>query len=1111
MSVPTDGLSGAVGERLELRISVASGAREQDLLIHAAGADLVGQLAEAAAAEFGESARLGLWCERRGEQLDGELPLGRAGIRWGDRLLLVPPIREPTRVGGAARVELVVTGGPCAGERFELGNGSYRLGREPGTDICLSDPSLSRHHLDLEVEPAGARVADAGSRNGTAINGERLRPESFRTLRERDELELGRTLLRVRPLRATSDHGVAQREGRLDFNRPPRVNSPVAPFKRDLPAPPSRARKARLPLAASLVPLGAGLLLFFLLKSPVMLAIAGLSPLMAISTYVSDRRGGKKSFARESADFQAKLKSALAELDGALLEEATTRRAESPDAPSLIARLNDLAPSLWERRPADKDFLCLRIGVADLPARGGLNIQDGGDPELHDQAQERLSERSTIPSIPLTLDMRKAGVVGLAGARSSAAGLARWLVLQAAILHSPGELVLMAALTPSTIQDWSWLKWLPHVRPDRLGLRSPAIAVGRTEAENLLAEIRDLVRQRRAQARALGGTSMPAQLLLLIDEDTEVDRALVSAALADVADHGVAVIWLGRDARNLPGQTGVIVEIEEPRAVLSVTDVATGAMTDDVSLEALPLELAGRTARLLAPVQDISELARAGDIPRRVGLLDLLDLLPPSADALQRRWSDWNGDLRATVGVAADGVLALDLRSEGPHALIAGTTGSGKSELLRTLVAAAAAAIPPHRLSFLLVDYKGGAAFAPCATLPHVVDVVSDLDEHLAERALISLNAELKRRERILAERGAKDLLELARREPDAAPPLLVIAVDEFAKLREEVPDFVDGVVDIAQRGRSLGVHMVLAAQTLRNAFTPAIRANTNLRLALRVSEESESEDMIASPLAARIPSGESSRGRAFARTGHGELREFQAATSADCSDFAEQTRAAVEPVRHRCARPIRGTRGRLQRQRQQQRPRGPRRSGREAQAQMGLPMPTPPWLPMLPTVLGLEELELDSAELPAGGVAIGLVDLPQLQRQDPLIVDLRRSGHVGIFGAGNSGKTTALTSTALALARSAPADELSIYGLDAASGDLAPLTALPHCGGVVRVDDQERRAAPVAHAVAKDRTARRFPRTGGPAGSRAGDDRPVARRFRILRTSVRPSGDRSP
>jgi S-DNA-T family DNA segregation ATPase FtsK/SpoIIIE len=1016
----------------------------------------VGRLTEALAAELDDPGEQRLWCERRGELLDGDLPLGAAGIRWGDRLMLGAAVGEPTHVGSSARVELVISGGPCAGERFEVGNGSYRLGRDPDADVVVADPSISRHHLDLQVDESGVSAADAGSSNGTALNGRALQRGSFTLLREGDELELGRTLLRFHPLGAVPAHGVAQRDGRLDFNRPPRVSPPVAPFERDLPAPPSKTRKGRLPLAASLVPLGAGLLLFLILKSPVMLAVAGLSPIMALSTFISDRRGGRKSFARESADFRAALEKALAERAQALGVEAARRRAESPDAPALMARLSDMAPTLWERRPTDSDFLCLRLGVADLPSESRITIKDGGDPDIRAEADAKLGATSTVPSIPLALDCRRAGVVGLSGERSTATGLARWLILQAAILHSPGELVVMAALTPEAFQEWSWLKWLPHLRPDRVGLQSGAIAVGRTEAEDLLAEIRDLARARRGQARAQAVAGVrPPQLLLLIDEDTGVDRALVSSTLTDVADLGIAALWLGRDARNLPGQTEAIIEIDTGRAVLSLTDVASGQTTTEVSAEAVALELAERTARLLAPVRDISELARAGDIPKRVGLLDLLDLLPPTAEELERRWTDWRGDLRATVGVGADGPLSIDLRSEGPHALIAGTTGSGKSELLRTLVAAAAAAIPPNRLSFLLVDYKGGAAFAPCAALPHVVDIVSDLDEHLAERALISLNAELKRRERILAKEGAKDLLELTRRNVDAAPPLLVIAVDEFAKLREEVPQFVDGVVDIAQRGRSLGVHMVLAAQTLRNAFTPAIRANTNLRLALRVSEESESEDMIASPLAARIPSGESSRGRAFARTGHGELREFQAAYISGLSDISQQSELQIGPYDLEALSALDGPAGSASDTDAESDLVALGEAARQAQAHMGLPIPVPPWLPMLPAVLDLDSVSGD--EVAGGGVAIGLVDLPQLQRQDPLVLDLKGSGHVAVFGAGNSGKTTVLTSAALALAKSSSPGDVSVYCLDAASGGLAPLEGLPHCGGVVMVDEEER------------------------------------------------------
>jgi DNA segregation ATPase FtsK/SpoIIIE, S-DNA-T family len=1056
MIVPTDGQGGTVGERLELRISISSTDGDRDLVVRSMASDRVGALVQALAVEAGDLGEQRLWCERRGELLDGDLELGAAGIRWGDRLVLGAAVGEPTHVGGAARVELLISGGPCAGERFAVGDGMYRIGREPDADIVIADPSISRHHLDLRVDESGVSAADAGSSNGTALSGRSLPKGSFTSLRASDELELGRTLLRFQSLGAAPAHGVAQRDGRLDFNRPPRVSPPAAPFEHDLPAPPSKARKGRLPLAASLVPLGAGLLLFLLLKSPVMLAVAGLSPIMAISTFISDRRGGRKSFARESAEFRAELEKALAELANALEDEATRRRAESPDAPALMARLGDMAPTLWERRPANSDFLCLRLGVADLPAESKITIREGGDSEIRAAAEAELSANETVPAVPLALDCRRAGVVGLTGERSIAAGLARWLILQAAILHSPGERVVMAALTPETYREWSWLKWLPHLRPDRVGLRAAAVAIGRTEAENLLAEIRDLARQRRGQARAQAVSGVrPPQLLLLIDEDTGVDRALVSSALTDVSDLGIAVLWLGRDARDLPGQTGAIVEVDTGRAVLSLTDVESGQTTNEVSAEAVSLELAKRAARLLAPVRDIGELARAGDIPKRIGLLELLGLLPPTAEDLERRWADWHGDLRATVGAGADGVLSLDLRSEGPHALIAGTTGSGKSELLRTLVAAAAAAIPPDRLSFLLIDYKGGAAFAPCAALPHVVDVVSDLDEHLAERALVSLNAELKRRERILAEGGARDLLELTRRNVDAAPPLLVIAVDEFAKLRDEVPQFVDGVVDIAQRGRSLGVHMVLAAQTLRNAFTPAIRANTNLRIALRVSEESESEDMISSPLAARIPSGESSRGRAFARTGHGELREFQAAYVSGLSEVSEQGELQIGPYDLDALSALDGPSGSGSDSDADSDLVALGEAARQAQAQMGLPVPVPPWLPVLPAVLHLDRLR--GVEVPSGGIAIGLVDLPELQRQDPLVLDLKGAGHVAVFGAGNSGKTTVLTSAALAFARSNSPEDLSIYCLDAASGGLSALDALPHCGGVVMVDEEER------------------------------------------------------
>jgi S-DNA-T family DNA segregation ATPase FtsK/SpoIIIE len=499
--------SATTGERIELRLTVIADSADADLVIDAAESDDLAAFSVAAGPLVGNSAAGVFWCERRGETLDPATTLGDSGIRWGDRLLLARHAGEPTRVGGSPAAELVITGGPCSGQRWELGIGSYSVGRDGGCDICLLDPSVSRHHLDLEVTTDAILASDAGSSNTTAIDGRALAPGSWRPVLPHDELELGRSLARLRHLGSLAQPGIVQRRGRLDFNRPPRVNQQAEPFTLKLAAPPSRARKARLPLAASLLPIGAGVLLFVLLKSPVMLAIAGLSPLMAISSFLSDRRGGTKSYARGSAAFRKALAGAVSDLDVALVSEAQERRRESPDASTLIARTRDLAASLWERRSGDADFLVLRIGVADLPARARVELAEGGEEELREAAEQELGTRRTVAAVPLTIDLPKLGIVGLVGARPASVGLARWLILQAAILHSPGDLVIAAALGPDTRADFDWLKWLPHLRLDRINVEAAAVALDPPAAQELMREVGALVAGRVAQRRATKSTS----------------------------------------------------------------------------------------------------------------------------------------------------------------------------------------------------------------------------------------------------------------------------------------------------------------------------------------------------------------------------------------------------------------------------------------------------------------------------------------------------------------------------------------------------------------------------------------------------------------------------
>ncbi|SCD67761.1 DNA segregation ATPase FtsK/SpoIIIE, S-DNA-T family [Streptomyces sp. IgraMP-1] len=252
---------------------------------------------------------------------------------------------------------------------------------------------------------------------------------------------------------------------------------------------------------------------------------------------------------------------------------------------------------------------------------------------------------------------------------------------------------------------------------------------------------------------------------------------------------------------------------------------------------------------------------------------------PAGAD-IERIWRAGGSTTAAPIGIAADGTFVLDIRRDGPHALVAGTTGAGKSELLQTIIASLAVANRPDALNYVLIDYKGGSAFMDCARLPHTVGMVSDLDAHLTERALASLAAELHRREEILFNTGTKDIEDYndtRKLRPELEPmPRLVLVIDEFASLVAELPDFIAGLVDIARRGRSLGVHLILATQRPAGVVSADIRANTNLRIALRVTDASESLDVIEAPDSGAI--AKSTPGRAYVRSGAQSLVGVQSA-----------------------------------------------------------------------------------------------------------------------------------------------------------------------------------------------------------------------------------------
>lgn len=1042
------------GARVELRITLREPTGERDVLVDASANATVAELAAALADHAATTSPGVLFADRLG-RLRSDAQVGASGLLTGDVVSLTGPVAPrtaPSLGDGVAVAELIATGGPSAGLRIGLAPGRYVVGRDRSAEVRVSDPSLSRRHFAIEVdERGGCLIFDAESSNGTAIEGTRLQVGAAQRLAPGQAVEAGRSTFTCEPW-SKVDGSATRRQGSAIFhNRQPRVLRGYEPPTLRVDPPPAAARAIRIPFVVAIVPLFMGVALYLLTGSPMMLMMAAFSPLMMIGSALSEKRSSRREHSDQLARFKDSVEALQEALVSARAEEQTERRAMTPHAGDLAARAINHAPDLWERRPADKDFLDLRLGVADQQSIVSVIFGAGGDPSLRAGVEDTIRAYETVPVVPVHVRPSSVGAIGVVGHRAVVDAAARWIMVQIATLQSPRDVVITAALSRERAAEWRWLSWLPHVDHPASPLDGAHIAVGEQPTRDLLRRIAAIASERREEGDSRGRARRRVTIVVLIEEDVAPEAVVVDALLDGCADIDIVAVCLGRERRHLPGGCGVIVELASERAMANITWTA-GTAVEGASVDALSLELAEAIARSLAPVKDTTAGGASASIPRSVALVELLDLVEPSPAAIAARWSARDGEaLDAVVGMGADGPFSLDLRADGPHALVAGTTGAGKSELLQTLIAALAASHPPDRIAFLLIDYKGGAAFKDCEVLPHSVGMVTDLDEHQVHRALISLNAELKRRERVLHDAGARDLLELERRDPRGAPPSLVIVVDEFATLAKEVPQFVDGVVDVAQRGRSLGVHLVLATQRPGTAVTENIRANTSLRVALRVAGTAESDDVIGGPDAARLP--KSIPGRALARTSPTELEMFQAGY------------VGGRTVTGTASRPIE-VRDLLQRVSDTSP--GSKLDDDEdvtdlhllvkaierATSDLGITPPQSPWLPALGLAVALGHL---AALAEPGVVTAALVDEPTRQRQVPFAVDLPSDGSMLIFGAGGSGKTTALRTIAAALASAHEPRDLNIYGLDFAGRGLQALEALPHCGSIIAGDDEER------------------------------------------------------
>lgn len=1004
----------------------------------------------------------------RHSTLDPERLLAESGVRSGQTLTLTRAGERFVDSERRAAAVLKVLEGPDRGQEFSLVSGSNVVGRGRGCEVRLTDLMVSRQHVRINVTDH-VELIDLGSANGVLIND---KPAEREVVQPSDRITVGDTAFSIRMVQSAAVQGRVEATA-VAFIRSPRLVKPYPGVTFAAPEIPERPQSQRFPTLAMIAPIILAGVMYWFTQQPLTLLFMALSPLMMLGSYLDQLFTGKAAFKRSLKLWRADLSSLVADVTRAKEEEARCRLVEHPSAAECVAAVSDLSNVLWTRRVDAPGFGEFRLGLGAQRSRNEIEMPDAkrAPRDVYAELVAAVTPLLTVEDVPVVASPAAEGGLGVAGPRSASAAAARGLVVQAATLHSPEELVIAAVASARTSQDWDWLKWLPHCHSNASPLAAH-LASTTSGASAVLGRIEELIEARLA-ARSTEATALPA-VLLLVESDAPAEFGRLVSIAESGWRCGVFVLWVASDLSQLPAACRVYLELRTMTDAM-VGYLKSGDAVTPVQVEVVSLDMARAWATAMAPITDLAARSDdTSDVPRSVNLLGVPGFdAAVSAGSILERWranrsivvgplaperpSGKAGSLRAVIGLSATGPHSLDLRTDGPHALVGGTTGSGKSELLQTWILAMAASHTPQRLNFLLVDYKGGSAFADCNNLPHTVGLVTDLNKNGVRRALTSLAAELHFRERLITEQHrCKDLPTMEKSFPAVAPPSLVIVVDEFAALVQEVPEFIDGVINVAQRGRSLGLHMILATQQPSGVIKGALRANTNLRLALRVADVDDSNDVLGSPQAAFFD--QETPGRAVSKTGPGRLVPFQTGYVGGHTG-TEPVRADVKvhELEFGEGRPWE----RPADESEASRDRGPADITRivaaitDASAGAQLPEPRKPWLPELKAHYDLAR-EIPTRRMDTE-LVYGMLDDPDRQRQVPVAFRPDVEGNLIVYGAGGAGKTTLLRTLAVAAGFTIRGGPCHVYGLDFASRGLDMLEVLPHVGSIINGADDER------------------------------------------------------
>ncbi|OCA87678.1 type VII secretion protein EssC [Bacillus sp. FJAT-27225] len=551
-----------------------------------------------------------------------------------------------------------------------------------------------------------------------------------------------------------------------------------------------------------------------------------------------------------------------------------------------VARIEQVDRNLWERGPGQNDFLKIRAGVGNGLLSADITYSEKkfaiDDDNLQEELYTLLEAPKVLKNIPITLSLYENHISGVIGNRKQTVEFAKGLIFQLAALYSYDEVKLVFIYDEAEESDFGFTKWLPHVWNNDNTFRF--IATTNTEVKEVSAYIEKEIELRDAASDTEMEDVKPYYIIFALSRQLAIRAEMLKQVFSKKENLHISVVTFYDELKNLPKECTTVVEIEEKSGKLFDKNDITGQtvmFNPDIYLNASPVDLSVK----LANVQ-LDTLAGSFNLPKMVTFLEMFGVGKVEHLNALTRWKDNDPtkSLEAPIGVDTLGeTFKLDLHEKfhGPHGLVAGMTGSGKSEFIISYILSLAVNYHPHEVAFILIDYKGGGMAKSFEKLPHTAGIITNLDGAAIKRSLVSIESELKRRQAVFAEASKKvgesniDIYKYQKlyREGVVSEPLqhLFIISDEFAELKTQQPEFMAKLVSAARIGRSLGVHLILATQKPSGVVDDQIWANSKFRVSLKVQERADSMDMLKRPDAAEL----TDTGRFYLQVGYNELFEM--------------------------------------------------------------------------------------------------------------------------------------------------------------------------------------------------------------------------------------------